>query len=86
MSLFPTPTRLRLLESVADGKVCRYGNDRTYQDGWKEVTHQVWLMEQAGWVQLGPEVFPGKRRWDLTDEGRRVLASTKAAEPTGGQG
>lgn len=73
MNLVATPTRLRTLRAIADGKVARYGDDRTYEDAWKDVTHSVFLLEKAGWVELGDEVFPGKRKWRLTDDGKAVL-------------
>lgn len=82
MSLNPTPGRLRTLQSIADGKVARYGNDKSYEEAWRDVTHQTFLMEQAGWIVLGAEIFPGKCRWALTDEGRRIVGGDARAVST----
>jgi hypothetical protein len=71
--LNPTYARQQLLQAVADGKVCRYGDHKTYLEAHRDVTYQVGLAEEAGWVVLGEQVFPGKTRWQLTDAGRQIL-------------
>jgi len=71
--LNPTYARQQLLQAVADGKVSRYGDRKTYLEAYKDVTYQIGLAEEAGWVELGGQVFPGKHRWQLTEAGRQIL-------------
>lgn len=73
----PTVARQRLLQAVADRKVARYGDHKTYLEAYKDVTYQIGLAQEAGWVVLGEQVFPGKHRWQLTDEGVQVLEASR---------
>ncbi len=82
MSLYPTPTRLRLLAEVEAGEVWQKPDghseltDRHYfgvSDPVCIVTARIAELERAGWVEL-VELAHGSRQWLLTDAGRAVLA------------
>jgi hypothetical protein len=80
--LHPTPARLLLLRDVANGHV-RDDADSTpmlhYDDegtpGATRVAEAIWLMRQAGWVELPPGTDEPAEldTWRLTDTGRAVV-------------
>jgi hypothetical protein len=81
-SLRPTPTRLALLQAVADRQVSHYRAkpDRPAQSrhGHRAVSDAMRAMEMAGWVERG--TFTGKEMevhatadWKLTAASRAVL-------------
>lgn len=81
MSLYPTKTRLALLERVAQGDVLEGITDNTEGETWltdmdgsvpQKVTARIAELERAGWVRL-PDDPPVV--WRLTDAGRAVLAA-----------
>lgn len=84
--LFPTKTRLALLQAVADEAVYQsrrfpYESDECVLGSiagthrWMRVTSRCKEAHQAGWIELEPEDMAGRwsRRWLLTDAGRAVL-------------
>ena len=83
--LYPTPTRLALLDAVAAGVVYR-GNSRDWDetDGTDQprlVDVRMAELEREGWVSLNG------RRWLLTDDGRRVRAAHgRGLPPVAGRG
>lgn len=67
--LYPTPTRVDLLDEVAAEHVYRYdGHDYVEADGqrFRKVTAALAEMERAGWVVVNGG------RWDLTAAGEAV--------------
>jgi DNA-binding transcriptional regulator PaaX len=76
-SLYPTKTRLALLQAVADNDVWKIADGDTIdliEGGHSErrVTAAIAEMERAGWVALHDV-----GRWELTDAGRAVLDGRK---------
>ena len=76
MSLYPTKTRLALLQAVADGDVRRDSlavGGPSYLDG-RKVTAAVREMVRAGWISV-PERGYYERfvTPQITDYGRRIL-------------
>ncbi len=75
MSLYPTPTRLALLQDIAVRDVIEgiNGEDGIFVlnslDEPRRVTAQIEQMARAGWVELDDAHL----YWQLTAEGRRVL-------------
>jgi len=82
--LYPTKTRLALLQAVADGQVYQgtwYQDEDFWADGVRDrnVTARMADLRRAGWVELGGR-DPGKqwrRLWRLTAAGAAVLAASK---------
>lgn len=92
--LFPTKTRLALLQAIADGSVTEiYGvfpsADRSELDHgpgenrrYRNVTSRVEELRRAGWVTLGDKVhdhYKAPRLWVLTPAGREVLDAAGAS-------
>lgn len=84
MSLYPTKTRLALLQAVADGAVERDGlgldlwDDIDRQPRTIRVTARITELEYAGWVRLTTALRSrsGERLpqlWELTTTGRDIL-------------
>jgi hypothetical protein len=83
---YPTKTRLALLQAVADGEV---SIDRwsasvpTWDRGpgtpirYRIVKDRMRAFTLAGWTQLGERDEYGRRYYELTDAGRKVLTETK---------
>lgn len=86
--LFPTKTRLALLQAVADGAVehCMHWLGTKPSESrwdridatprWKVVTAAAKELGHAGWIRLGRPDGKGiysTVRWELTDTGRAVL-------------
>jgi hypothetical protein len=83
--LHPTPTRLALLQAVADGAV--YGRTEatgTYSSFERRtvgsparVTARIQELAAAGWTERGPlpadESITANRPWVLTPLGRKIL-------------
>lgn len=80
--LYPTPARLAFLADVAAGRVrddadsapmLHYDDEGT--PGCTRVAEAIWLMRQAGWVELPPGTDEPAEldTWRLTDAGRAVL-------------
>lgn len=74
--LYPTKTRLALLEAIGEGEVWQSAFHFPYDSWWQraKVTARCDELLRAGWVTLLP-LDPGVRqRWfALTDAGRAVL-------------
>ncbi|MGE6955123.1 hypothetical protein [Staphylococcus capitis] len=70
--LYPTKTRVALLQDVADGKVADDADGTPSLDLGDErarVATAVWEQAAAGWV----EQVAGSLVWSVTELGRRVL-------------
>lgn len=71
MSLYPTKTRLALLQAVADGAVAEHYPllpagpysllDRGPGEGprWRKVTAAVDEQRRADWIRIGEQEYPG---------------------------
>lgn len=77
--LYPTKTRLALLQAVAADLVIEGLTEETHGHTWltdeidppRKVSARVTELHRAGWVELDyAQAF-----WRLTDEGRRVLGA-----------
>lgn len=93
MSLYPTKTRLALLQDVADGVVSEHypfhRHSPPYTDvdrglgaspRWVKVTARIEEMRRAGWVETPASNGFSMRlssRWQLTDAGRAVLEANR---------
>jgi hypothetical protein len=93
VSLYPTKTRLALLQDVADGLVSEHypfhRHSPPYTDvdrgpgvspRWVKVTSRIEEMRRAGWVEI--HANPGfsmrlSTRWHLTAAGREVLEANR---------
>ncbi len=73
MSLYPTPTRKRLLADVGARWVFRDAIGDSYIQGDTKVTAAIAELEQAGWVRLATVDRWGVAFWEITDAGRAVL-------------
>jgi hypothetical protein len=89
-SLYPTPTRVNLLQDVADGLIMAEPSSETI---WRDerlagfydpftatrtrVTAKARELEEVEWIQLGAAYA-----YRLTDEGRAVLAAAVAKAVT----
>jgi hypothetical protein len=83
--LFPTPTRMKRLRAVAEGRVWRQrlfdsnetiALERTTDHGERAVTAVVNQFVTAGWVYQGVATGPSmyaRRPIEITEEGSRVL-------------
>jgi hypothetical protein len=80
--LYPTPTRLALLRAVVAGEIWQNSNGESVEtdsdvlgvsDPVRRVTAAVHEQQRAGWIEL-VELKYGAKQWQLTDEGRAVLA------------
>lgn len=74
--LFPTKTRLDLLEAVRDGLVLTHPMDEEIYplqdpDPPHCVTERMRQMYRAKWVE--PQEESGSLAWELTDAGRETL-------------
>lgn len=83
MSLYPTKTRLALLQAVADGEVWQNLNGESIEtashvvgvsDPICRVTAAIAEQQKAGWVHL-VELKYGAKQWQITDAGREQLAA-----------
>jgi hypothetical protein len=86
VSLYPTPSRLKLLRAIADGQVWR-DNWFPYGDfevgAGRRVNSRIAEMQRAGWVYLGSEPGMGATHWHLTEAGQQILqANTTSTEVT----
>lgn len=70
MSLYPTPTRIRLLRAVRDG--LEHRNGHSHVDG-RNRSAALADMYIAGWIDREREGW-----WRLTDAGRAVLDQAEA--------
>lgn len=70
-SLYPTPARILLLQDVRNGHVRDDENcapQLHHDEGVARVAEAIWLMRQAGWVELGDDDV-----WQLTAAGEAIL-------------
>lgn len=73
VNLYPTKTRLALLEAVRAGEVRRYGDSQDYHHTTgRKLTAAIAELARAGWVEIG-EWSAGNIPWRLTTAGRAVL-------------
>lgn len=74
--LYPTKTRLSLLDAIDKGKVFGYPHYDSvfveYRWGGRLVNARIDEVMRAGWAQKGA-VAPGSFRVELTEAGRKVL-------------
>lgn len=90
--LYPTPSRVALLQSIDDGAVSEkypmgpkpawseLDNGPGGSPRYVKVTAKVAEMKRAGWVELGSRSHPSMyapRPWLLTDLGRSILDGAK---------
>lgn len=87
MSLYPTKTRLALLQAVADGAISRHQLLRggSAWDVWDDITRVPRRIRvtarcneasSEGWIRLGPTdslAWNAPRLWELTASGGSVL-------------
>ena len=80
MSLYPTKTRLALLQAVADGQVTAEKSPPydSYMDRGGKVTARCEQLYRAGWIVLG-QYRTFTRLWELTAQGRQILAEAGAS-------
>jgi hypothetical protein len=85
MHLYPTRSRVDLLEEVDAGEVWQRSSGRSVVsqqdtpggcDPVGDVTDGIEEMLWAGWVCL-VEIRPGARQWQLTNAGRDLLDEVK---------
>ncbi len=74
--LYPTKTRVALLEHVETGRVFRDVIGDDYISADRKVNARIVEVERAGWVQLDKT-----DTWRLTDAGRAVLDQHRAGTP-----
>ena len=79
MSLYPTKTRLALLQAVADGKAHVETSPPydSYAAGMGKVTARCEEMYRAGWIEQGGEFGAFVRNYRLTNLGREVLEAAQ---------
>ena len=88
LDLQPTPTRIMLLQQIADGLVFGDATGNSWLDErlapfydpmaagrWK-VTGSVKRQTDAGWIEMGEQ-----RKYRLTDVGHQVLAGVTGSQP-----
>lgn len=73
MDLYPTKTRLQLLDDVDAGRVFRDALGIDYISGGRKVAASLHELEAVGWVEL----LDGSTYWRLTDAGLAIRAGVR---------
>lgn len=76
MSLYPTPTRIALLDQILRGHVFRDAVGESYIAADRKVTAAIAEMHRAGWVELDDS--RPVHYWRLTTTGRAALGPLTA--------
>lgn len=83
--LYPTKTRLSLLDQVARGHIWQSNNHEIWDELRYKVTARALELVRAGWVEFDPWSEPSKvdatrtRSLSITDKGAAILAANGGA-------